>query len=102
MILPRNTPLLVLAFSFLSACVAQDGFTYWVNPNSSSPIAFLEGQTVTLRWVTDFPAFNIVLYQNLGDSYAEFVSEYLLGKILSSSNLPRSSFSPKHQRFGTC
>ena len=84
----RITPLFVLASSFFSTSVAQDGFTWWVNPNSTDPIIFQEGQTVTLQWVTDFPEFNIVLYQNLGDSYGEFASGYLLGKTSPHSKIP--------------
>ena len=77
----HTAPFFLLAAAFLPTCVAQDGFTWWVNPNSTEPILFQEGQTVTLQWVTDFPEFNIVIYQNLGDNYGEFVSAYILGEI---------------------
>ncbi|MCJ1306886.1 hypothetical protein MMC25_000530 [Agyrium rufum] len=65
----------------LAIADAQDGFTWWVNPNSTSPIIFHEDSVITLEWVTDFPEFNIVLYQNLGDSYANSTSTYILGKL---------------------
>ena len=48
---------------------------------------------MTLQWVTDFPKFNIVLYQNLGENYGDFASAYLLGKF---SSLRSTQFEESH------
>ncbi|MCJ1358296.1 MAG: hypothetical protein MMC33_008295 [Icmadophila ericetorum] len=68
----------LLLISLVSSVSAQDGFTWWTYPNSTGPITLTVGSTVTLQWVTDYPSFNIILYQNLGNDYANFTSITIL------------------------
>ena len=79
-------PSCLLLISLVSCVSGQDGSTWWIYPNSTRQITLPVGNRVTLKWTTDYPTFFIVLYQNLGDGYAEFKSTYILGNPIPFSD----------------